>query len=135
MDKLEYIPGDLVMLKGIANKLTNECAIVKVTEANIDESVVVSKFRGSDLCQRVKVDDIIPIPILSEILKNNGWTLQKYSNTGYYFKDCKPQLKLYGNDGYFEVTYGKEDLAMHINYLHQLQHLLFGLGLDSSLKV
>lgn len=159
MDKLEYIPGDLVMTNGIPIG-TKKGIVYQVTESNADKyakvkdgnaftelkgSVTLSNLKGKtirddgflfcDSCAWVK--DIVPIPLTPEILEKNGW-----KNDGYdWYRLPTKRAYLYITKdittlGEFLVCVGldRHNLAS-INFVHQLQHLLFGLGLNSEMEV
>ena len=77
----------------------------------------------------VSVEDIAPIPITPEILKKNGWQ----EGYGIYYYDDVTVVPM--DEGYCII--GLKEIAdvLHINYIHQLQHFLFGLGLNSEMEV
>ncbi len=114
MNRIEYIPGDLVnTLFGIA-KITN---VYKEGSYDFEGK----SFSGSDTCE--------PIPLTPEILEKNGW---KKDDRGYSIKDL---IFLNKNGlGGWSVGIGDEFIVT-ISYVYQLQHLLFGLGLDSNIKL
>ena len=159
MDKLGYITGDLVMTNGIPIG-TKKGIVYQVTESNANKyakvkdgnaftelkgSVTLSNLKGKtikddgflfcDSCAWVK--DIVPIPLTPEILEKNGW-----KNDGYdWYKLPTKRAYLYITKdittlGEFLVCVGldRHNLAS-INFVHQLQHLLFGLGLNSEMYV
>ena len=69
MDKLEYIPGDLVSVYVGVKKY-----IVEVIGTE-DENEVLSyqiKFPNGEI-QYADKDNIVPIPLTTEILEKNGW--------------------------------------------------------------
>lgn len=92
MDKLEYIPGDLVMTNGVPLGTAKD-VVYRVTSSDpsktleLDDGTVLEgvvcleNIEGAELgdkgyllgdcCAWVK--DIVPIPLTSEILKKNGW--------------------------------------------------------------
>ena len=86
----------------------------------------------------VNIDEIKPIPITVEILKKNGWKKEKYHD--WYYLPLERTL-LYivegtGIDGAWSVCVGlnMSNIAS-ISFVHQLQHLLFGLELNSEMEV
>ena len=87
----------------------------------------------------VGVDEIKPIPITMEILEKNGWKKGMYYDWRYYIPLERTLLYLSKGvniDGAFTVCVG---IGMNhiacIIFVHQLQHLLFGLGLNSEMEV
>lgn len=121
MDKLEYIPGDLVYIHGSLRIISN-CDGYYATYYDENESL-----------QEVNVNVIEGIPITPEILEKNGW-----KNDGYdWYRLPTKRAYLYITTlGEFLVCVGldRHNLAS-INFVHQLQHLLFGLGLNSEMEV
>lgn len=101
-----------------------------------------------DCCAWVK--DIVPISITSEILEKNGW-VKELTNRGLknsHWVYIKPDIEEYGYFPiYIEKGIGDEfdvypftdnnvcKTIAYIKYIHQLQHLLFGLELNSEMKI
>ena len=93
---------------------------------------------GSVYCL-VDVEEIKPIPITSEILEKNRWKKKMYCDWCHYLPIEGNILYLskgIGIDGAFSVDVGQgmSHIAC-ISFVHQLQHLLFGLGLNSEMEV
>lgn len=159
MDKLGYITGDLVMTNGIPIG-TKKGIVYQVTESNANKyakvkdgnaftelkgSVTLSNLKGKTIkddgflfCDSgAWVKDIVPIPLTPEILEKNGW-----KNDGYdWYKLPTKRAYLYITKdittlGEFLVCVGldRHNLAS-INFVHQLQHLLFGLGINHEMEV
>lgn len=82
----------------------------------------------------IREDTIKPIPLTPEILEKNGWKLCH----GFY---CSPneegtEVGLSSQTGYVWNAYlGRQPLRSNINSVSDLQHLLFGLGLNSDMEV
>ena len=80
------------------------------------------------------IGELYPIPLTPEILENNGWKLCH----GFY---CSPneegtEVGLSSQTGYVWNAYvGRQPLRSNINDVSDLQHLLFGLGLNSEMEV
>lgn len=133
MDKLEYIPRDLVSVYVGIKKY-----IVEVIGTE-NENEVLSyqiKFPNGEI-QYADKDNIVPIPLTTEILEKNGWKDDGYD----WYKFPTKRAYLYITKdittlGEFLVCVGldRHNLAS-INFVHQLQHLLFGLGLNSEMEV
>ena len=135
MNKL-YIPGDLVYIHGSLRIISN-CDGYYATYYDENESL-----------QEVNVNVIEGIPITTEILEENGW--DKEGNDGSDFslseafmggdeddEDNYTCFQLYyqnKKDGWVIDMRG-EPLKFEIHYVHELQHLLFGLGLNSEMEV
>ena len=93
---------------------------------------------GSVYCL-VDVEEIKPIPITSEILEKNRWKKKMYCDWCHYFPIEGNILYLskgVGIDGAFSVDVGQDmSYITSISFVHQLQHLFFGLGLNSEMEV
>lgn len=80
------------------------------------------------------IGELYPIPLTPEILEKNGWKLCH----GFY---CSPneegtEVGLSSQTGYVWNAYlGRQPLRSNINSVSDLQHLLFGLGLNSDMEV
>ena len=93
---------------------------------------------GSVYCL-VDVEEIKPIPITSEILEKNRWKKKMYCDWCHYLPIEGNILYLskgVGIDGAFSVDVGQDmSYIASISFVHQLQHLFFGLGLKSEMEV
>lgn len=162
MDKLEYIPGDLVMTNGIPIG-TKKGIVYQVTESNPDKyrpvedgnsftelkgSVTLSNIKGKTVDDEcflfgdcgAWVKDIVPIPLTSEILEKNGWDKEPSENvTWYKYRTDKSNLYIckdsFNNKDWLVCVALDKHYIANINYVHQLQHLLFGLGLNLEMEV
>ena len=135
MDKL-YITGDLVYIHGSLRIISN-CDGYYATYYDENESL-----------QEVNVNVIEGIPITTEILEKNGW--DKEGNDGSDFslseafmggdeddEDNYTCFQLYyqnKKDGWVIDMRG-EPLKFEIHYIHELQHLFFGLGINHEMEV
>ena len=169
MDKLEYIPGDLVMTNGVPCGTAKD-VVYRVTLSDPSRTfefddgtelkgvVRLENLEGvefgdkgflfGDCCAWVK--DIVPIPLTPAILEKNGWQ-KKVMSRGVKNSHCvytKPDIEEYG---YFPIYIEKgiwkefdvypftdnhvcKQIAF-IKYIHELQHLLFGLGVKHEMEV
>ena len=144
MDKLEYIPGDFTTWLG--RKVRIDGVIVDPDTKQIDYYEIAdtgckSVFQGKSLK---------PIKLTHAILKKNGWK-QKVMSRGVknsHMVYTKPDIEEYGYFPiYIEKGIGDEfdvypftdnnvcKQIAYIKYVHQLQHLLFGLGINSEIEV
>lgn len=135
MDKLEYILGDLVSVYVGIKKF-----IVKVIGVE-NENEVLSyqiKFPNGEI-QYADNGNIVPIHLTTEILVKNGWKNEMYHDWRYYMTIERNILYLsegVGIDGAFSVCVGQDmSHIADISFVHQLQHLLFGLELNSEMEV
>lgn len=145
MDKLEYIPGDLVKFA------TNTYTIVNFEENFLHEKICYALISTNSTKTAFVADrDILPIPLTPEILEKNGW-VKKVMSRGIknsHLVYTKPDIEEYGYFPiYIEKGIGKEfdvypftdnnvcTQIAYIKYVHQLQHLLFGLGINHEMEV
>lgn len=153
MDKLDYIPGDLVMTNGVPLGTTKD-VVYRVTSSDpsktlrLDDGTVLKGvacleniegaefgekgYLSGDCCAWVK--DIVPIPLTPAFLEKNGWKKFKrpYSSDYCYRRKGYPTLNIRSEK---EVYFHWGDHDKSITIVHQLQHLLFGLGLNSEMEV
>lgn len=125
--KPNYIPGDLVYNhKGEVIRITS--SYLKGTRLFYYKTDEIGESIGCILEEALK-----PIPLTPEILEKNEWK----KPDGFYsywlgkigLLQCeKDWVTVIGNTK-IAIPIGK------IQYVHQLQHLLFGLGLKSDMEV
>lgn len=133
MDKLEYIPGDLVMVKESALRFAKD-KIFKVISSLSGGFVKVVILNDSSTTYSISNNAVRPIPLTPEILEKNGWKKFKrpYSSDYCYRRKSYSTLNIRSEK---EVYFHWGDHDRSIITIHQLQHLLFGLGLNSEMEV
>lgn len=114
MKQNKYIPGDWV--KYIGNNSPRYVQIWQVRE----NSLLLEEGFGT-----VGFSEVEPIPLTPEILEGIGW---KWSEEHEEFASSSSKIAIYPESNYYVIS----DLYVKIRYAHQLQHFLFGLGLDSN---
>lgn len=139
MDKLEYIPGDLVMVKKSALQFAKDKTF-RVISSLSGGFVKVVMLNDSSTTYSISNNSVRPIPLTPEILEKNGWFEDSFlDNYKSFYKNDRNYPSLHGQqtkDGYiYDVDFGEETIITNIKYVHQLQHLLFGLGLPMDLKM
>lgn len=150
MDKLEYIPGDLVMTNGVPLGTAKD-VVYRVTSSDpsktlkLDDGTVLKGvvcleniegaelgdkgFLSGDCCAWVK--DIVPINLVPDILEKNGWE-KLYEK---FFEKNVNNIRLtieLSENIYVAIN---RIFIMEIHYIHELQHLLFGLGINHEMEV
>ena len=133
MDKLEYIPGDLVMVKKSALQFAKD-KIFKVISSLSGGFVKVVILNDSNTIYTISNNVVRPIPLTPEILEKNGWKLSH----GFYWSPNEEGagVGLTSQTGYvWEAYMGRYSLRSGINSVSDLQHLLFGIGLNSEMEV
>ena len=127
MDKL-YIPGDLVF-HYIPKTTIKKYVKVYVCSTN---NVLSLEDMDGNLYDYIGV--LYPIPLTPDILEKNGWKLSH----GFYWSPNEEGagIGLSSETGYVWDAYlGRQPLRSNINSVSDLQHLLFGLGLNSEMEV
>ena len=138
MDKL-YIPGDLVYFGG-------EKAKVWFRNPSADDSIYVRVIEngGENRIWNASLkEEISPIPLTPEILEKNGWKIEDVNpndlsnivSKGIMYRAIKNKEILFFQKGASVFTCPLNWRKIEIRYVHQLQHLLFGLGLNSEMEV
>lgn len=124
----KFVVGDLVfhyLPKSTLKKY------VKVYVCSTNNVLALEDMSGK---QYDYIGELYPIPLTSKILEKNGWNLCH----GFY---CSPNEEgagvcLSSETGYVWDAYlGRQPLRSNINCVSDLQHLLFGLGLNSEMEV
>lgn len=141
MKETKYIPGDLVMFKNPFEPSDTCVGIVKFL-GNISDIILLCPYTNLNLECFIKVENIQGIPITPEILEKNGWKRTQIfiDDDGLEFhtyiddERCL-DLQYYPQYKKFAAFICKQEVLSDIEYVHQLQHLLFGLGLPMDLKV
>lgn len=131
MNKLEYIPGDFTTW--IGRKVRIDGVIVdpntkQINYYEIADTGSESIFQGEDLK---------PIKLTRIILKKNEWekTKESFKTQSYYKKNFGVNtITIIAINKDFRVVYNTTYIR-HIQYVHELQHLLFGLGLNHEMEV
>lgn len=136
----KYIPGDIVY--------NHKKEIIRITSSYL-KGTKLFYYRDGE-CGWIREDAIKPIPITPELLEKNGWEKKAMSRgiSDRHLVYTKPDIEEYGYFPiYIEKGIGDEfdvypftdnhdcKQIAYIKYVHQLQHILFGLGLNSEMEV
>ena len=135
-NKLEYIPGDLVMVKKSALQFAKD-KIFKVISSLSGGFIKVVMLNDSSTTYSISNNAIRPIPLTTEILDKNGWKKSKINDCAYFYYKDGLFLTYTSKDGkfWFDDFDYSSSICVYIPYVHSLQHLLFGLGLNSEMEV
>lgn len=155
MEEVKYIPGDLVMTNGVPLGTAKD-VVYRVTSSDPSKTLELddgTELKGvvrlenlegaefgdkgylfGDCCAWVK--DIAPIPITPDILEKNGWKRVDDDPVDfeieYFGTKFSNGVNLFYNVSSDIYRYGKHTIMI---YLHELQHLFFGLGLKHEMEV
>ena len=136
MDKL-YIPGDLVMVKKSALQFAKDKTFRVISSLSGGFVKVVMLNDSSTTCT-ISNNAVRPIPLTPEILEKNGWEPTKES-LGHSFKNKKyPRFALWSINDKWNFTIDGVMVCNTLSclcYVHELQHLLFGLNINSEMEV
>lgn len=124
----EYIKGDIVMYD---NRIHT-----------IMDTLELNNYELSYIRHQVNQLELSGVPITPEILEKNGWEFIGYQmdNNGSLLNICSKRGILpylyyyYATENFIVYICGKVALP-NMKYIHELQNLLFGLGLNSEMEV
>lgn len=126
MDKLEYIPEDLVKFA------TNTYTIVNFEENFLHNKICYALISTNSTKTAFVADrDILPIPLTPEILEKNGWE----HKDDIYFKEFPHRKLVIMDENAYIINECCSMFLCPAKFVPQLQHLLFGLGLNSEMEV
>ena len=116
--------------------------IFKVISSLSGGFIKVVMLNDSSTTYSISNNAIRPIPLTTEILEKNGWEFMGHQvDFGgflldiYSKRDILPYLYYYYATKDFSVSICGEIAFPDMKYVHELQHLLFGLGLKSEMEV
>lgn len=136
----KYIEGDVVMYG-------NQIMVIKEPRDGNHFDLLWHKWV---VYSNIDIEDIKPVRLAPEILEKNGWRKEVMCRGvgNEYLVYTKPDIKEYGYFPiYIEKGIGDEfdvypftdnhdcKQIAYIKYVHQLQNLLLGLGLNSEMEV
>lgn len=125
---------------------------MKAQELKIDDWVLVNgepvaldelpndalTFYNSEtgFCKDYDYKDLKPIPLTKEILEKNGWEYsQPYNDWTYLVGDVKEFCIYEGGRG-FIIKQSNSITDLHtIAWVHELQHILWALGVDDNMTI
>ena len=149
MNKLEYIPGDLVMTNGLPFDTVKD-VVYRVISSDPSKTLELNdeiSLKGAVHLKNIEdtkfgdkgflfgycyawVKDIVPIPLTPTILRKNGWFNLEECPHAFVSGDMKIVTQLGVSSLYFNGT-----KILSFEYVHELQHLLFGLGINHEMEV
>lgn len=122
----EYIKGDIVMYG-------NQIMVIKEPR---DGNHFDLLWHKRVVYSNIDIEDIKPVPLTPEILEKNGWKRVDDEPVDfeieYFGTEFSNGVNLFYNFSSDIYRYGKHTVMI---YLHELQHLFFGLGLKHEMEV
>lgn len=126
---MEYIVGDFVKIS-LEDK--EQVVTVRGYEPTYEEYSLSNEYiyetRG---CVHVSEDKITPIPLTHEILDKNGWEHQD----DVYFKEYPHRKLVVIDEKAYIINESCSLFLCKVEFVHQLQHLLFGLGINYEMEL
>ena len=120
----EYIKGDIVMYD---NKIHT-----------IMDTLGVNNYELSYVEHPVHQLELSGVPVTPEILEKNGWEKDEEASfkTQLYYrkKSISKFIVIIIRKDTLRIVYNSECLNI-IQYIHELQHLLFGLNLNHEIEI
>lgn len=83
----------------------------------------------------VDIDEIKPATFTLDIIIKNGWMENRYTDMFYKAIGEGRYLNLRVEGQTWIVGLAHQDLLKNIKYVHELQNLLFGLGINHEMEV
>ena len=123
----KYIKGDIVMYEKKIHIIIDKLELNNYKLSYIEHPVHQLELSG--------------VLLTPEILEKNGWEFMGHQVDfgGFLFdiygkRDILPYLYYYYATKDFSVSICGEVVLPNMKYVHELQHLLFGLGLNSEME-
>lgn len=138
MKEVKYIPLDLVKADKNPNIIWKVKDVSQDKRGNVLYKVVAAE--DNDAFIYLYEHQIASVPLTPEILEKNGWFEDSFlDNYKSFYKNDRRYPSLHGQNiqnGYaFDIDIGETNIMTNVNYVHQLQHLLFGLGINHEMEV
>lgn len=142
--KQKYIPGDWVKFEGKLARIEEVNSLYYLLREYYENYDPEANDEDCYLYKEAK--DVEPILLTPEILEKNKWCLWKHHEREFY-EDVSwdfyynPALSCVGlrfypeEEAFFPYLYREGISEKPIKYVHQFQHLLFGLEINSEIKV
>lgn len=125
--------GDLVKTT-TRNPILEKGSICKVVLIDaLINSIIVQKS-DVDVCRCLVKEEIEGIPLTPEILEKSGWELEYYAPIIYGHVGHDIEISLSKTIKRHSVFFNDVPLC-EIQYVHELQHILWALGEDANLKI
>ena len=128
----KYIKGDIVMYDNKIHTIMDKLELNNYELSYIEHPVHQLELSG--------------VLLTPEILEKNGWKFLKhhernsYNDVSWYsyHKPTETNISLIfyqEEEAFFPFLYAQEISEKPIRYIHQLQHLFFGLGINHEMEV
>lgn len=122
----KFIIGDIVMYD-------NKIMVVK--EPRDGNYFDLSCHKEGLVYCLVDINEIKPVPFTLDIIIKNGWMENRYTDMFYKAIGEGRYLNFRAEGQTWIVGLAHQDLLKNIKYVHELQHLFFGLGIKHEMEV
>lgn len=129
MSKPKYIPGDWVMYKGEIAQVEG-VSLVAFNEKY--EYIVRFEDRHTRRVCEFEIDGFYITPA---ILEKNEWKFIDIIPYPAYAKGVLSEYCLFLAKDAWNFKYNGRILSENMKFIHELQHILFGLGIDNEMEV
>ena len=126
----KYIEDDLVMTRTEPNNFTPNGVVCKFVDYQTIDKVLLRAINGIDGFI-VEKGQFVPIPLTPSILEKNGWE----HNDDIYFKEFPHRKLVIMDENAYIINECCSMFLCPAKFVPQLQHLLFGLGLNHKMEV
>lgn len=125
MNKLEYIPGDLGTYNGNIVTIENS------------DGYYATYYDEDEFLQEINVNVIEGIPLTPNILSKNSFKIIRQDESGALYSKEGLGIDIVASyvRNCYDIYIDGNKILKGIKYCHQLQHFLFGLGLNHEMEV
>lgn len=125
MKQSKYIPGDWVKASG------QLCRVEEVFVNRLTKEYEYTLIYPNGNSSRIVIGEIEPISLTPEILEKNGWD----KKDDLFWKSYE-LVTLVVQDKILRIVDLRSNLILRsLEFVHELQHLLFGLDDNSEIKI
>ena len=126
----KYIEDDFVMTRTEPNNFTPNGVVCKFVDYETIDKVLLRTINGIDEFI-VEKGQFVPIPLPPSILEKNGWE----HKDDIYFKEFPHRKLVIMDENAYIINECCSMFLCPAKFVPQLQHLLFGLGLNHKMEV
>ena len=117
--------------------IVNDIVMYKNRIHTIIDTLRLNNYELSYVRNPVNRAELSGVTITPEILEKNGWKKSKINDCAYFYYKDGLFLTYTSKDGkfWFDDFDYSSSICVELPYVHSLQHLFFGLGLNSEMEV
>ena len=135
MNKLEYIPEDLVKSNNNPKILLKVRNLTKVKRGDVLYRLVAAE--DNDVVIYLSEHQIAPIPLTPKILSTNSFKIIRQDESGALYSKEGLDINIVASyvRNCYDICIDGNKILTDLKYCHQLQHFLFGLGINHEMEV